>query len=126
MSFRTPRITATNHGSAGAGTHHWWMQRVTAIALVPLTILAIFPFARALGADYADVYVIYTNPWNAIVTALFLAVMFYHLALGLQVVIEDYVHSKGWRTGLLLANSLGCAALGFAGVFAVLKIAFAY
>lgn len=126
MSFRTPRITATNLGAAGSGTHHWWLQRVTAIALIPLTIVFLFPFARALGRDHADVYVIYTNPWNAIVTALFLAVMFYHLALGLQVVIEDYVHSKGWRMGLLLANKLGCAALAFAGVFAVLKIAFAY
>ena len=124
MSFRTPKVLATGHGSAGSGTHHWWLQRVTAVALIPLAVFAIFPFAGALGSDIADVYVVYTNPWNAIIAALFLATMFYRLKLGLQVVIEDYVHHKGWRTGLLLGNTLLCGFLGFAGIFAVLKIAF--
>ena len=124
MSFRTPRILAMNHGSAGTGTHHWWVTRVTSVALIPLTVLAVLPFAGALGADHDEVLEVYQNPWNAIVTALFLLTMFYHLMLGLQVVIEDYVHSKGWRTGLLLANQFFCVAFGFAGIFAVLKIAF--
>ena len=124
MSYRTPRILATGHGSAGTGTHHWWVQRVTAVALVPLAVLAIIPFARALGSDHSDVIAVYSNPFNAIVAALFLATMFYHLMLGLKVVIEDYVHGKGWRTALLLGNQFFCAAFGFAGVFAVLKIAF--
>ena len=124
MSFRTPKVLATGHGSAGSGTHHWWLQRVTAVALIPLAIFAVFPFAGALGSDIADVYVVYTNPWNAIIAALFLATMFYHLKLGLQVVIEDYVHGP-LRVGLLLASSLLCAGFGFAGVFAVMKIAFA-
>ena len=124
MSYRTPRILATGHGAAGSGTHHWWLQRVTAIALVPLTIFAIFPFAGAVGTDHDQVLEVYRNPWNAIVAVLFLATLFYHLMLGLQVVIEDYVHGKGWRTAMLLANQFFCAAFGFAGVFAVLKIAF--
>ena len=124
MSFRTPRILATGHGSAGAGTHHWWVQRVTSVALIPLTVLAILPFAGAIGQDHDEVLEVYRNPWNAIVTALFLVTMFYHLMLGLQTVIEDYIHAKGWRTGLLLGNQFFCAAFGFAGVFAVLKIAF--
>ena len=124
MSFRTPRILATGHGSAGAGTHHWWVQRVTSVALIPLTVLAILPFAGAIGQDHDEVLEVYRNPWNAIVTALFLVTMFYHLMLGLQTVIEDYIQAKGWRTGLLLGNQFFCAAFGFAGVFAVLKIAF--
>ena len=124
MSFRTPRTLATGHGSAGAGTHHWWVQRVTSVALIPLTVLAILPFAGAIGQDHDEVLAVYRNPWNAIVTALFLVTMFYHLMLGLQTVIEDYIHAKGWRTGLLLGNQFFCAAFGFAGVFAVLKIAF--
>ena len=124
MSFRTPRILATGHGSAGAGTHHWWVQRVTSVALIPLTVLAILPFAGAIGQDHDEVLEVYRNPWNAIVTALFLVTTFYHLMLGLQTVIEDYIHAKGWRTGLLLGNQFFCAAFGFAGVFAVLKIAF--
>lgn len=124
MSYRTPRILAVGHGSAHSGTHHWWLQRVTAVALIPLAVFAIFPLAGAIGADHDDVLETYRDPFNAIVLVLFLATLFYHLMLGLQVVIEDYIHGKGWRTGLLLANQFFCAAFGFAGVFAVLKIAF--
>ena len=124
MSYRTPRGLATGHGSAGSGTHHWWLQRVTAVALIPLSVLAILPFAGAVGSDHDAVLEVYRNPWTAIVTALFLVTMFYHLMLGLQTVIEDYVHAKGWRTAMLLANQFFCVGFGFAGVFAVLKIAF--
>lgn len=124
MSFKTPKGLAAGLGSAGTGTHHWWTQRISSVALVPLTIFAIFPFARALGGEHADVLATYANPLNAIVAILFLAVTFHHLMQGLQVVIEDYVHHKGWRTGLLLGNTMFCAAFGLAGIFAVLKIAF--
>lgn len=124
MSFKTPKGLAQGLGAAGSGTHHWWTTRVSSVALIPLTILAVIPFARALGADHATVLATYANPFNAIVAILFLAVTFHHLMQGLQVVIEDYVHHKGWRTALLLGNQMACAAFGFAGVFAVLKIAF--
>lgn len=124
MSYRTPKGMAAGLGSAGTGTHHWWQHRITSVALVPLTIFAIFPFADGLGDEHAEVLEIYSNPFNAIVAVLFLAVGFHHLMQGLQVVIEDYVHHKGWRTGLLLGNTMFCAAFGLAGVFAVLKIAF--
>ena len=99
-------------------------MRVSSIALIPLTVLAIIPFAGSLGADHDDVLATYANPFNAIVAVLFLGVMFHHLMQGLQVVIEDYIHHKGWRTALLLGNGMFCAAFGFAGIFAVLKIAF--
>ena len=124
MSYRTPRNLATGHGAAGAGTHHWWLQRVTAVALIPLAAFAIFPLASAVGTDHDTVLETYRNPFNAIVMALFLGTLFHHLKLGLQVVIEDYVQAKGWRTGLLLASQFFCVAFGVAGVFAVLKIAF--
>lgn len=124
MSFKTPKGLATGHGSAGAGTHHWWQHRITSVALLPLTLLFIFPFVGALGEDRDAVLAVYANPFNAIVAVLFIAVMFHHLMQGLQVVIEDYVSNKVWRTGLLLGNTLFCGAFGFAGVFAVLKIAF--
>ena len=125
MSFKTPRGLATGLGSAGTGTHHWWQHRVSSVALIPLTILAIIPFADGLGDDHAEVLATYSNPFNAIVAILFLAVAFHHLMQGLQVVIEDYVHGKGWRTAALLGNQMFCAAFGFAGIFAVLKIAIA-
>ncbi|MEM9371728.1 MAG: succinate dehydrogenase, hydrophobic membrane anchor protein, partial [Pseudomonadota bacterium] len=67
---------------------------------------------------------LYSNPFHAIVAALFIAVSCHHLMQGLQTVVEDYVHAPAWRTALLLANSMVCAVLGFAGTFAVLKIAF--
>ena len=125
MSYRTDRQRVTGLGTAHEGSGHWWSQRVTSIALVPLTILFVFPFARALGDDFESVRAIYANPFNAIVAILFLVVTFYHLQQGLQVVVEDYVHAKPTRTALLLGNIALCWALGLAGAFAVAKIAFA-
>ncbi len=121
----TPMKSVLGLGSAKDGVGHWWGQRITSVALIPLTILFVIPFAGAVGEGYQVVRLTYTNPYNAIVAALFLAVTFYHLAQGLQTVIEDYVHGKGPRTVLLLLNTLGCSLLGFAGVFAVLKLAIA-
>lgn len=124
MSFRTPRQYATGLGSGKSGTHHWWSMRISSVALIPLSILFAVPFAGALGGAHDQVLAIYANPFHAIIAVLFIAVSFHHLMQGLQTVIEDYIHAPAWRTGSLLANSMICAALGFAGVFAVLKIAF--
>jgi len=124
MTYRTDRARVTGLGAAGHGTHHWWIQRITSVALVPLTILFVIPFAGALGGEHAEVLSLYRNPFHAIVAVLFLGVGFHHLAAGVQVVIEDYVHAKGWRTALLLGNTMFCFAFGLAGIFAVLKIAF--
>ncbi|MEO0994045.1 MAG: succinate dehydrogenase, hydrophobic membrane anchor protein [Pseudomonadota bacterium] len=125
MSFRTAKARVTGLGSAGEGTHHWWTHRLTSVALIPLFLLWVFPFADALGDGHDEVLALYGNPFNAVVAALFIVVSFHHLAQGLQVVIEDYVHAKGVRTAALIANSLVCFVLGFAGVFAILKIALA-
>lgn len=123
--FRTPRARATGLGSAKDGVGHWWNQRVTSVALIPLGILFVFPFVQALGQSHAEVMEIYQSPWNAIVAILFLGVTFLHLQQGLQVVIEDYVHSRLLLTVALLANIGFCWALGLASVFAVLRIALA-
>lgn len=125
MSYRTDRQRVSGLGTAGEGTGHWWSQRVTSIALIPLTLLFVFPFARALGGEFARVRETYANPFHALVAILFLVVTFYHLQQGLQVVIEDYIHAKPARTALLLGNMLMCWVLGLAGAFAVSKIAFA-
>lgn len=124
MSYKTPRAKVTGLGSAKDGTHHWWLQRVTAVALIPLTLLFVLPFGQSIGQDYESARSTYENPFHAIVAVLFIAVVFRHMQLGLQVVIEDYVHHKGVRTGALLANTLLCGLFGLTGVFAVLKIAF--
>ena len=124
MSYRTDRQRVHGLGAAGDGTDHWWSQRLTSVALVPLTLLFLFPFVRALGADWETVRAIYSTPLHAIVAVLFLLVGFNHLHQGIQVVIEDYVHDKPMRTALLLANILVCWGLALTGVFAVARIAF--
>lgn len=123
MSYRTAKSRVTGLGAAGVGAHHWWTHRLSSIALIPLTLLWVVPFAQTLGDGHGAVLALYGNPIHAIIAALFIAVSCHHLAQGLQVVIEDYVHGKGWRTALLVGNSLFCLTVGFAGVFALLMIA---
>ena len=124
MTLKTPMNRVLGLGSAKDGVEHWWSQRISSIALIPLTILFVIPFAQTLGGGYAEMRAVYANPFHAVVAILFIAVTFWHLAQGLQVVIEDYVHGKAMRTSLLLANTLSCGLLGVAGVFAIAKIAF--
>lgn len=124
MSYRTDKARVLGLGSAREGTGHWWSQRLTSIALIPLTLLFVFPFVRSLGADFEAVRATYANPFHAIIAILFIGVTFVHLQQGLQVVIEDYVHDKALKTGALLANLLLNWAFGLTGVFAVAKIAF--
>ena len=123
MSYRTPRGRALGLGAAGSGVHHWWTTRVESVALVPLGLLFVFPFVSALGEGHIAAREVYGNWFNAVIAVLFLAVGFHHLMLGLQVVIEDYVHHKSWMTALLIANAMFCWLFGLAGIFAVLKIA---
>jgi len=123
MSYLTDRKRVQGLGSAKSGTHHFISQRVTAIALIPLVVLFVLPFGYNLGAGYDHVIAAYSHPINAIIAALFFITVFTHLRLGLQVVIEDYVHGKMARTALLLANILFCWLFGLSGVFAVAKIA---
>jgi succinate dehydrogenase / fumarate reductase membrane anchor subunit len=125
MGFRTDRQRVQGLGTAHDGTDHWWSQRLTAIGLAILTLFFVFPFAQSLGDSFEAVRATYARPFNAIVAILFLLVAFRHLALGVQVVVEDYVHDKPLRTAALLANTLICWALALAGAFAVAKIAFA-
>ncbi len=122
--MRTSRAKVRGLGSAKAGTEHFIAQRVSAIGLVLLTPFFIIPFASALGKPWEEVISIYKSPMNAIVAAIFLLAVFHHLKLGLQTVIEDYVHSAAIRTGSLLAVKLVGTFLGFAAAFSVAMIAF--
>jgi len=124
MQYKTDRNRVLGLGSAHHGAGHWWSQRITSVALVPLTLLFLFPFAHALGHGHGMVLNVYGNLWNALVAVLFLAVGFWHLAQGLQVVIEDYIPQKATRTALLLLNTLLNGALAAAGILAVAKMAF--
>jgi succinate dehydrogenase / fumarate reductase membrane anchor subunit len=122
--LRSPLGRAIGLGSAKEGVEHWWAQRVSAVALIVLGLWFVASLVALAGADRATVVAWLHGPLAAILTILTLAAVFYHSALGLQVVIEDYVHGEGLRIGSLVLVRLMCLALGVAGIFAVLRIAF--
>lgn len=121
--MRSPLGQALGLGSAKNGVEHWWLQRVTAIALVPLTVWFTASLIAHAGNDYPTFIVWLRTPIATILMALLLIVLFYHAALGLQVVIEDYVHSR-MKIPALLSVRFGCFALAVAGILATLRIAF--
>jgi len=123
MTYKTDYARARGWGSAREGVHHFWLQRVSAIALIPLTVLFVFPFASALGSGYEAVRATYQSTWNAVIAISFVIVCLWHLKLGLQVIIEDYVHSKPLKLTLLLANIFFNGLFAVAGVLAIAKIA---
>jgi succinate dehydrogenase / fumarate reductase membrane anchor subunit len=124
MSYKTARGRANGLGSAKDGVEHWWSHRVSSVALIPLVVLAIPPLARTIGEGYEAIVATYGNPFNAVVMALLILVTFRHLQHGLQAVVEDYVHDRIWRTGLIFANTWFCGLVAALGVFGVAKIAF--
>ena len=123
MSGQGSLRRALGLGSAKGGVRHWWMQRLTAIALVPLSIWFVISVIYLLGADHERVTSWVSNPIVALLLILMLTTMFYHLRLGLQVVIEDYIHAKSLKLMCVVGNDFVNIALAVACIFAVLKIA---
>jgi len=111
-------------GSAKSGTEHWWMQRVTAIALVPLSVWLLVSLVGLVGAGHATVVGWIANPMVTVLLILFASVTAWHMKLGLQVVIEDYVHSEGAKILALMLVNFAAAVIGLAAVVSVLKISF--
>jgi len=124
MSLRTPLGRVRGLGSAKEGVHHWWAQRITAVALVPLTLWFIFALASLAGADAAKAAAFVAQPLNAVLLLLLIAATFHHLQLGIQVVVEDYIHNEMAKLAILIAVKLLAVALGVAAAFSVLKTAF--
>jgi succinate dehydrogenase / fumarate reductase membrane anchor subunit len=124
MSLRSPLGRARGLGSAKSGTQHWWAQRLTAIALVPLTIWFVIAMVAATGSDHAGAREFIGNPVTAVLLILLIGATFHHAQLGLQVVIEDYVHTKPIEIALLLAVKGAAIVLALIAIFAVLSIAF--
>lgn len=121
--MRSPLGRAMGLGSAKEGAEHWWMARVSAVALIPLTLWFVASIIAHTGSDYVTFIVWLRMPLVSILMVLLLIALFYHTTLGLQVVIEDYVHSEA-RFGALIAVRLGCVALAVAGILATMRIAF--
>jgi len=121
--MRSPLGRALRLGSAKTGVEQWWRERVSALALVPLTVWFAASLIAHTGSDYAGFIVWLRMPITSFLMVLLLVGLFYHTALGLQVVIEDYVHS-GLKTFALLGMRFGCCGLAVAGILATLRIAF--
>jgi succinate dehydrogenase / fumarate reductase, membrane anchor subunit len=121
--MRSPLGRAIGLGSAKEGVEHWWMQRITAVALVPLTLWFVIAVIGLVGADLETVQNWVARPLPAILLVLLLIATFYHMSLGLQVVVEDYVHGELAKLGFVIAVRLLCFAFAVAGIFAVLSIA---
>lgn len=119
MSIRTPLAGARGLGSAKSGVEHWWMQRVTAIALVPLTLWFVASLVNQVGADYASVIAWLTSPVPAVLMIVYVSALYYHSQLGLQVVVEDYVHNQWVKMATIIA--LQFANILMAG-FAIVSI----
>ena len=121
--MRTPLSRVRGLGSAKDGTEHFWRQRLTAIALVPLVLYFLWVFIQLIGATHDEVVACFQKPSVAILFLIFIGTGLYHMKLGMQVIIEDYVHG-GTGKALLIANTFFAILMAAACGFAILKLGF--
>ena len=124
MNLVTPLNRVLGLGTARGAGEHWWVQRLTAVALVPLGLWLAVALARVDDFSYASMHAWIGQPVTSILLILTVLSLSYHSHLGLRVVIEDYLHAKALKLGALILSTFGHAALAIAAVFAVLRIAF--
>lgn len=124
MSMRTPLGKVRGLGSAKSGTDHFWQQRLTAIANIPLVIFLVGFCVSMVGADHVEMIDAVSNPLVALMLIFTIISVTWHMRLGMQVVIEDYVHGEGSKVLCLLGNTFFSLAVALTGLFAVLKISF--
>ena len=123
-SLRTATSRGRYLGAARSGTQHNWHMRATSIALVPLTIGFVWLVLSLIGKDYATVRSTLGSPVPALLMLLFLGTGIFHMMLGMQTIIEDYVHGAHSKHWALLANTFFCVVIGLACVYAILRISF--
>lgn len=122
MSLRTPLGRVLGLGTAKDGTDHWWAQRVSAVGLLLLGMWFIFALITRDGLDFADVGAFIAKPLNAVLLALLCLTLAYHSYLGVQVVIEDYVHAPGVKVVSLLMSRFAHVFVAIAAIYSILKI----
>ena len=122
MSLRTDLGRVRGLGSAKEGVSHWWAQRLSAVALVPLGIWFVFSAVGLAGADLAQFTAWLDAPQNLLLMILLVGVMFYHMELGLQVVIEDYVHGETAKTVMIVLNKFVALFLAASSIVALLRV----
>jgi succinate dehydrogenase / fumarate reductase membrane anchor subunit len=122
--FRTPLARVAGLGSARNGTNHWWQQRLTAAALIPLVLFFWVVVLRTLGSGHAAAVAAFKSPTVAGTAILMIIVGFWHLKLGAQVIVEDYVHHEGVKFTLIIAIAFTTTLIGVACLFAIAKLVF--
>ena len=123
MSLEHPLAKVKGLGASGQGSHHWWLQRMSALALVPLTLWFVFSFVSHVDDSYAVVSQWISQPHVAVLLMLYVGFMLFHGQLGLQVVFEDYVHNETARSICILFSKAVFLLAGVASIFAILRIA---
>ncbi len=125
MAYKSALAKAQGLGSAKSGTMHWWMQRVTAVALIPLSFWVILFIKQLLSAPFNDMQQWLVNPVNASLLLAWVCIGFYHAVLGLQIVIEDYVSAEFWQISLVWLLKLAGLAGAISSLVLLMKIAVA-
>lgn len=122
--LRNPLATARGLGAAKDGVHHWWVQRVTAVALALLSPWFVYMLVSLVGADYPTVRLTLAQPITASLLAIYVGALFWHAQLGLQVVIEDYIHTRWLEVALQLAVRFACLFAAVVAIVAIGRLAF--
>ncbi|MFC4349374.1 succinate dehydrogenase, hydrophobic membrane anchor protein [Kordiimonas lipolytica] len=122
--MKTPLAKVHGLGSAKDGTHHWWVQRLTALANIPLVIFMVVSFVGNAGKGHAEWVAWLKQPLVSVLVILFVANFVYHMRLGLQVIVEDYVHDKGTKVATMVLITFACVLIAALSIFSVLRIAF--
>jgi succinate dehydrogenase / fumarate reductase, membrane anchor subunit len=122
--IRTPLARVRGFGTAKSGTRDFWRQRLTAVANIPLTIAAVIILITLLGRNQAATAQILGSPAVAIILLLFIGSTVTHMKIGMQVIIEDYVHDESAKLTLVMANTFFCVTVGAIAVYALLKLSF--
>ena len=123
MKYRTPLARVRGLGSAKSGTHHFWAQRVTAVAMVPLGLWLLVTIATLTGSSYESAVATLSSPLATVLGIALTVAAFYHAYLGLQVVVEDYIHGHGAKIAILLVVKFACVLLAAVAIVALLQIA---
>lgn len=123
-NLRSPLGRARGLGSAKDGLHHWWVQRLTALALIPLTVWFVASVIGLVGTNYEQFSTWLSNPLNATIMVVFFASALHHAQLGVQVVIEDYVSHHGWRIASIIIVKFICFGLAALGIVSTLIVTF--
>jgi succinate dehydrogenase / fumarate reductase membrane anchor subunit len=122
VSMRTPLARVKGLGASGHGVEHWWIHRMTAVSNVPLIIAFVIIVAALAGSDYARAIDIISHPLVAIILILAVISVTNHMRLGMQIVIEDYVHDKGYKIAAVIANNFYAVIIAIACLYAILKV----